>query len=269
MAKKNRSTLKRYFREGALPSSDQFGDLIDSSLNTIDEGFDRSAENGFEISLVGDHDRLISFFRNSSETQPGWSVSYDKAQDKLLFLKPERSGSQPTLTLTAAGRVGVNSKDPQWSLDVAGVVASQGRIGANPLNQKTVPADGQWHNITAAMSGCQALEVMAGAGNKGTGKYALMKAVAINTFNPSGWLFNFLNIKKRIKYHQAYYLARSNRIKLRWSGTGTEYYLQMRSNTSFGDGINIRYFITKLWFDEDMSESWSQNNNEQPDAKQN
>jgi len=120
-----------------------------------------------------------------------------------------------------------------------------------------VPADSQWHNISGPLNGCQAFEVMAGVGNKGTGKYALMKAVALNTFNPRGLLFNLFNLKKRIKYQQAYYLSRSNRIKLRWQGKGGEYFLQMRSNCHYGEGVRIRFYLTQLWFDQDMSESWS------------
>ena len=256
MAKKNRSTLKRFFSEGALPSADQFGDLIDSSLNTIDEGFDKTPENGFEISLIGDHDRLISFFRNSAAKQASWTISYDKEQDRLFIRKPDEDVETPPLmTFAGDGKVGVQKKDPAHALDVRGMIASHGRLGANPDGQKTVPADGEWHNITAALSGCHAFEVMAGVGSKGTGKYALMNAVALNTYNPKGLLFNFLNLKKRIKYHQAYYLARGNRMKLRWYADGREYYLQIRSNCDYGDGTQIRYYLTNLWLDEEMNES--------------
>lgn len=257
MAKKNRSTLKRYFSEGALPSADQFSDMIDSSLNVIDEGFDKTAENGFEISLIGEHERLISFFRNSASKESVWAINYDKNHDRLCFSKPETGETKPpTLVLASAGRVGVNNKDPQWTLDVAGTIGAIGRIGANPSGQKTVPADGEWHNITGTLNGCQALEIMAGVGNKGSGKYALMQAVAMNTFNPKGLFFNFFGMKNRIRYQQAYYLSRNNKLKLRWSGSGREYQLQMRSNSNYGEGIRIRYYITKLWFDEDMSDSW-------------
>ena len=97
---------------------------------------------------------------------------------------------------------------------------------------------------------------MAGVGSPGTGRYALMQAVAINTFNPRGWLFNFLNLKKRIRYQQAYFLSRGNRIKLRWHSVGEKKYtLQMRTACAYGDGINIRFYRTNLWIDEDMSES--------------
>lgn len=197
MAKKNRSTLKRYFREGALPSADQFGDLIDSSLNTIDEGFDKTPENGFEISLVGDHDRLISFFKTSAAKDAVWSINYDKEQDRLLIRRPDAETEiPPAMTFAGDGKVGVNKDNPAYALDVEGVIASHGRVGANPNNQKTVAADGEWHNITGALSGCQALEVMAGVGSKGTGRYALVSAVALNTFNPKGLIFNFLNLKR-------------------------------------------------------------------------
>lgn len=30
----------------------------------------------------------------------------------------------------------------------------------------------------------------------------------------------------------------------------------MKSNSDYGDGVKIRYYLTQLWFDEDMSESW-------------
>ena len=260
MAKKNRSTLKRYFSEGALPSADQFADLIDSDLNTIDEGFDKSPENGFEISLIGDHDRLISFFRNNAGKQAVWSISYDKQTDRLLFVKPHQEEEAATvLAFDPKGRLGVNTSEPQWELDVAGVVAAHGRLGGNPYlkKQKTVPADGGWHDITDSLKGCQAFEVMAGVGKKDTGRYALMRAVAFNTFNPKGLMFNVFRRKNRIKYNQAYYRSRGDKIKLRWFGRGDDYSLQMRTNCAYGEGVRIRYYLTRLWFDDIMEESWS------------
>jgi hypothetical protein len=259
MAKKNRSTLKRYFRKGALPSEDHFNDLIDSTLNTIDEGFDKTPENGFEVSLVGDHRRLISFFKSGAVKDAVWTIDYDGEHDRLLIKKPHAdANTPPAMTFSGDGHVGVKNASPEHTLDVGGVVVAQGRLGANPDNQKTVAADGDWHNITGALRGCHAIEVMAGVGSKGTGRYALMQAVAINTFNPRGWLFNFLNLKKRIKYQQSYYLARGNRIKLRWRHEGEHYTLQMRTACAYGDDVKIRFYLTNLWFDEDMSESWEQ-----------
>ena len=273
MANKNRSTLKRYFREGALPSANQFEDLIDSTVNKINDGFDKSSKNGFEISLLGDYNGLISFFRSNAvfqtdgDRQAEWSISYDKENDRLLFVRrPGQEGETRVLVLDPEGWIGVNTSAPQWELDVAGVIAAEGRIGANPRigveqkEQKTVPADGGWHTIVDNLSGCQAFEVMAGVGNKGTGMYALMHAVALNTYNPSGLISNLFRRKNRIKYNHAYYLSRGHKIKLRWVGDRENYQLQMGTNCDYGKDnndtqIGIRYYITKLWFDETMQEA--------------
>lgn len=250
MTKRNRDTLKTFFKKGSLPSEDQFHDLIDSALNTIDEGFNKAPEYGFEISSLGSYDRLLSFCRNND--RPLWLVSYDRDQDKLLF---KNAREEVVLSLSPDGHVGVNNKDPEWPLDVGGVIRAEGRIGVLLTKEKSIPADGRWHDISPDLSGCQAFEVMAGAGKKKSGKYALMHAFALNTYHPKGFFFNFLNFKNRIKYHQAYYRSFSDRLKLRWSGENRKYTLQLRSNSDYGDGTRIKYYLTRLWFDEAMDES--------------
>ena len=265
MANKNRETLARYFSKGALPSEDQFRDLIDSALIKEDDGFDKSPLNGWEIRLIGDHDRLISFLRDNAVKQAAWSISYDKTTDRLLFVKPTVGGeARSVVVFDPAGRLGVNTREPRCELDVAGVIAAEGRLGGNPYRerQKTVPADGAWHPITDELEGCQAFEVMAGAGKKNSGMYALMQAVAINAYNPKGLFFNFLRRKNRIRYNQAFYLARGHKIQLRWENRdNNKYVLAMRTNCHYGQNglgkpILIRYYLTQLWFDSQMEESW-------------
>lgn len=252
MAKRNRHTLKHFFRKGALPTEHQFSDLIDSTLNMVDEGFYKSPENGFEISPVGSHRGLLSFCRSNDPTHPVWSVRYDDESETLLIVNERK---QCVLSLDPEGRIGIDTDKPVWSLDVNGVLASYGRVGT--YARGNVPADGRWHRITPELTGCHAFEVVAGVGKKRTGMYALMHAFAVNTYNPRGWLFNFLNLKKRIRYHQAYYRSISNKLKLRWVGETRKYFLELRSNSDYGDGIRITYHLTNLWFDDDMSESWA------------
>ena len=38
MASKNRETLKNYFKKGGFATEKEFSDLIDSSMNLIDDG---------------------------------------------------------------------------------------------------------------------------------------------------------------------------------------------------------------------------------------
>ena len=252
MAKQNRGTLKQFFSSGSLPSADHFGDLIDSTLNLINEGFDKTAQDGFKISLIGDHRRLISFYRSGDHENPVWTIEYDQENERLLINNPRLDG-EPAITLDAHGRVGVARSEPRTTLDVGGVISAEGRLGANPDGFTTVPADGEWHDVTGELEGCQAFEVMAGAGSKGTGRYALMHAVALNAYNPRGWLFNFLDRKTRIRYQQSYFLSRGNRIRLRWrNGEQGRYALQMSTACGYGDGVGIRFYLTRLWDDPAM-----------------
>lgn len=279
MAKQNRGTLKNYFKKGALPTEKHFSELIDSNLNMVDEGFAKSPEKGFEISLIGDNKRLISFFESSITQDAVWTIDYDKGQKRLLIKHPV-SGSNESAAMVFAenGNVGVNTETPNQTLDIAGVVASQGRIGSNyaigansPTNanghaKNTVPADGTWQKITGTLTGCHAFEIMAGVGKEGAGKYAMLNAFAMNTFNPPGWFSKFRSRKKPIKCHQAYYHSRCDRIELRWCPSKdkpSEYHLEMRTGcdygkTAGGEKIRIRYYITQLWFDPLMQESWKQ-----------
>ena len=261
MAKRNRITLKDFFRRGALPSESQFGDLIDSTLNLIDEGFDKSAEYGLEISPLRDQSSLLSFFKPQDPERAVWTIRYDGERDTLVIGGGDQSA---TISLTSDHKVGIKTTVPSWDLDVNGVVGSHGRMGS--YKHGAVPADGEWHAIASDLAGCVALEVVAGTGRRHTGHYALMHAFAVNTHNPRGMLFNFLSLKKRIHYHQAYYRSLRSKLKLRWArgatddahGTDGAYRLQLRSNRDYGrDGqrVDIRFHITKLWFDPFMEEA--------------
>ncbi|MFT4925247.1 MAG: hypothetical protein ACI8WB_001339 [Phenylobacterium sp.] len=275
MAKRNRSTLRNYFRSGAMPSAEHFADLVDSSLNTLEEGFDKTDKEGLKISALADNPRLVSYYRDTGPDKVLWSIGYDKQIDTLLFhnqkqSKPaiqsgeeadEENAGQAALSLSQQGLVGINRNRPSQALDVNGVVKSSGRMGDQT---KAVPADGKWHNISVKLEGCQAFEVVAGVGIKRSGRYALVHATAVNTCNPSGLWFNLLGRKNRITCSQSYYNASSDKLKLRWFKAPVEpdtdknyrpYFLQIRSNTDYGEGLFIRCHMTQLWFDQYMQDS--------------
>jgi hypothetical protein len=260
MAKKNRNTLKNYFKSGRLPSQKHFIDLIDSALNVIDEGFDRSAADGFKVSQLGNEGKLISFFKNIDVKSPLWSLKVDWQSGNLLLGNQD---SESILTLSPSRRVGINRENPAYELDVNGIVASDGRIGRR--GAKTAHANGQWQDLTEPLQGCHAYEIMAGVGQTGTGKYALLHAFALKTFDARG----------KIKYNQAHYGSRCHRLKLRWQAVkdketnqaagDKQYKLQIKTGNCYGNvskkacrnadadvGIYIRYYLTTLWFDHGM-----------------
>ncbi|MBI0440405.1 hypothetical protein F7093_21965, partial [Dickeya dianthicola] len=141
-------------------------------------------------------------------------------------------------------------------------LGAQGRAGAQWADR--LPADGDWHDLTPTLEGCQAFEVVAGVGIRHSGRYALIHAIALNTCAPSGFWFNFFNRKNRISARHAYYHSRADKLTLRWLRDDTPagghdgirpYRLQIRTHTSYGDGIMIRYHLTQLWHDAYMHHS--------------
>jgi hypothetical protein len=253
---RNRSTLKQFFSEGALPSAGHFADLIDSTINQIDEGFDKTPADGLKIASLGTHTELVSFYRGVGSEHAIWTVRHDGATDDLLFGSGHETSTTPVLVLStddAAGRIGVNTSTPLTALDVAGTVRAEGRIGVTPAGM-VARADGKWHDITGDLEGCQAFEVVAGIGKPGTGRYALLHATAMNTFNPSGFM-SWLTGRKRIRTQHAFFRCKCSKLQLRWSGKGRLYRLQVRSRCTFEGDVWIRYYLTRLWFDPAMSGS--------------
>ncbi|CAG9186470.1 hypothetical protein [Cupriavidus pampae] len=274
MTSRNRESLKRYFREGALPDEDHFADLIDSMLNMSDEGFRKTVEHGFEVYSPLGHDALLSFFRDQDPERPAWRIELGGARDALLVHGrdvPEDADTAPNgngngngggqapalLCLDQDQRVGIGTERPQTRLDVAGTVRSSGREGAYTREHPVVlRADGTWQDLTDDLEGCQAFEVVAGAGLRGKGRFGLVHAIAVNTYNPTLGLFNFLNRKRGIRCTHGYYSRGCDRLELRWFGTSgrnARYRLQIRTGCDFGPDAVLQAQLTQLWSDAHMS----------------
>ena len=81
MALLNRQSLINYFKKGSAPSERHFADLIESTVNIVDDGISREGENGFRITPIGRSKRLISFYKNFKQINPEWSINLDKEQN--------------------------------------------------------------------------------------------------------------------------------------------------------------------------------------------
>lgn len=268
MTKQDRTTLKSFFRDGALPTAREYRDLIDSSVNQVEDGFSKTPGDGLQLNSVGTSLRVMSLYKGLGAPRPSWVMEHGKAEG-ALHLRPEPSilddpsapGAPPPamgLCFTADGRTGVNTTTPAWRLDVDGVARMGGRIGVSSTDIPHVPADGKWHDITPDITGCQAFEVMAGAGGTPRmGRYSMLHAIAMNAYHPRNPILNWLFRRRSIKAQTAVYGSYADRLKLRWvAGEGRHFFkLQIRSNARFGKGHVIRYGLTRLWFDTTMGGS--------------
>ena len=249
MTLRNRKTLQNYFAAGSLPTSAHFSDLIDSTLNKLDEGFNKTDADGVQIRARVDQFGLLSFYQAQARDAAVWSVAFGAHRhDQLVFRQGDSTstaGASPLLTLdpgapaaaaptdadraahpgTSAdsrqalggidpgAKLGINTDSPCTRLDVAGTVRAEGRLGCE--RSQALYANGRWQAITAPLAGCQAFEVTAGVGFRGHGRYALLHAVALNAYNPGRWL-DLWNRKKPIRAQHAFYKRRCDRLQLRW-----------------------------------------------------
>jgi hypothetical protein len=247
MARRNRDTLRRKFNDGEMPSASAFSELIDSMLNIVDEGFDKTAADGLKVSQLN-QGKLLSFYQNIDIKSPIWAIQLDGPEGGLAF---GNTANATALTLRQLkteqdGQEGGGAGAGDFELDMTGRIVSDGRRGRS--GRLSVPADGKWHNITDTLKGCNAFEITAGVGRPGTGKYALMHAFAVMAFNG----------KSEIDYRQAHFGSKCNRLRLQWipdpEGARHSYILQMRVGCPYdGGGAKDRtwvsYYLTNLWFD--------------------
>lgn len=237
---RDRDELKKNFSEGSRPTAGNFSDLIDSTVNKIEDGFSKSPENGLMLAPEGaGSSRLISFYKDISDDYPAWTVGLDPEPDAfgLAVSQPDtaKGKDNPRVFFAKDGSIGIHTLSPQHALHVDGIAGMSERRGTF-TDKSTVPANGQWHTILSGLTGCQAFEVMAHVSKEKHGKHALLHATALNTFG-----------KRRIRRTQVSYGFWWNRIAIRWRGSAYDYSLQVKTRTNYGDKVMINYGITRLW----------------------
>jgi hypothetical protein len=232
MAEKNRASLKNLFLKGKIPKESDFHELIDSSINKIDDGIGKSKGEGFKILAEGINGELMSFYDNLKDLNPNWYIN-QKAEDGNEGLNIGEPNGGSRLFIEKGGNVGIGSTKPATKLDVNGVVTSQGRIGSYAYGE--VPANGEWHDLLSDLNEYTAFEVVATTGKKGA--HAIIHAIAVATYGKS---------KPGISKTMGWFGSFRNKLDLRWTGTYFNYRLQVRTKVDYGDGVLIKYNLSKL-----------------------
>ncbi|MDC3253776.1 MAG: hypothetical protein P8M17_00870 [Saprospiraceae bacterium] len=250
--RRTRKSLKRIFKKGNVPTEAGFANLIDSTINIIDDGINKSMKNGYEFAPKGDSNSLLSFFKSlENHDDPMWqfSIKGKKNEEGLAFEMPDHTDRPSILFFDQDGNIGVNTLSPIMPLTVNGYIGINGRIGTFASGE--VDGDNKYHNIIENIKGPSTFEIVARIdGPKGRGKYAMTHAIAICTF-PNAF-FN------KIRQTNTFIGWPWNRIKLRWKTIDGILNLQMKTRTHYGVDANnayfkIKYHVTNLWNDKHMN----------------
>lgn len=239
MPQTNRETLKEYFKEGSRPTSQHFRDLIDSMLNIVEDGLDRSDKEGLKLSPLHGKGPVLEYFRDIQDSKPIWKVILDTGNRTLSIVNGE--DDKPMITLSPDRPIRIHN-----DVEIEGSLSAHRFCGNYTQSQNwcsTAKANGAWHTIPLMQKnerdGCRAYHIVAGCGKIGHGKYSLLDATAIHCYGQH----------KKIKGTHSWFGIHFNRIQLRWHKEGLNLVLQIRTRCNYGEDIFIRYQVAEIWND--------------------
>ena len=77
MGLQNRQTLKGYFSAGQRPTDENFKDLIESTVNILDDGFTKRNSSAIQVAPGADAREVISIMSDPGAVLPEWIVSLE------------------------------------------------------------------------------------------------------------------------------------------------------------------------------------------------
>jgi hypothetical protein len=134
------------------------------------------------------------------------------------------------------GNVGIGTETPVHELDVNGWIGMKGRRGYYATG--LVPGDANWHSIIEGQNGLCAFEVIAVISK--AGYHGITHAIAVSTFMGGAYSNN-------ITKTAAGFWDINSGIDIQWTGTTYDVDLQVRTLVDYGQGMNIRYYVTRLY----------------------
>jgi hypothetical protein len=189
--KKSRAVLKSYFVKNAIPTEQQFAQVMDSMVNQRDDGLVKVAGDPLSIEAAGDDTsfkKALNFYNRLSDNDPAWTLSLrprankaDPQTGRAGLSINDAAGNSRLAVDAATGRVGIGTVAPSEQLEV------NGRIRAGAL------AIGAWPPGPGAyvMFGAATLD------QAQQGNYALLQGVSGGDAGAT-YLNSPLNIRFRI-----------------------------------------------------------------------
>jgi hypothetical protein len=226
---RNRQTLKESFRQGTKPGEEDFENLIDSSINILDDGMAKTPGGGLKLAPLTEGGTVLSVLENIEDSQPLWEMALNE-KGELEIRRP--SSSSAAVTLATDGSIVLGEEGQPAVMRTGGRMPQ--REGC--LYAGKAPADGKWHDITGLVEEGCLLEVAAVAGNKDTFRRSSLLATAAFCFGKHS----------KIRKTRAYKGCFRRKILLRWQPDENDFEsarLQIRTRCDFTEGAQISYRV--------------------------
>ena len=228
--RKNRNTLKEYFRKGAIPTEEQFGELIDSTLNLVEDEQVIRTDTGWAFfpKQEGSLDLDLYTGKFTPEVgRPVWSLSV--TPEKKLIIK--NSQGDMIMEVTQDNSFTLHGNLTVEDTVTASAYKTKGGGGATPgEDYVTIPADKNWYDLPLDVSregfGCRVYRIYASFREPGTGLCGLTRVTAI-------WL-NFMD--QEIESPEKHWWGWSGGVRFRWLERKGRPCLQMRSKKRLPTG---------------------------------
>ena len=159
---KDRNQLKAYFITDAVPTEEQFAELIDGTINQRDDGLVKQAGNPLCIEAAGDSaspKRALQLYESFADGNPAWTVSMnpridvdDPASARRGLSIHDASGASRFFVDQGSGRVGVGTIEPQATLHVAGKIIAED-FGGPAIEWRPVVLLNNWKVATGGYAG--------------------------------------------------------------------------------------------------------------------
>lgn len=117
--KKNRSTLKDYFKKGAIPTEANFADLIDSMLNQEEDNIAKLPNDPLKITATGTDEALVNFYRIENNAEKlSWQVK--QKLGGVAGLSISDAAASRLFIENGTGNLGVGITKPAAKLHISG-----------------------------------------------------------------------------------------------------------------------------------------------------
>lgn len=257
MAIKTRAELKEYFKNGNVIKEQYFTNLIDSTLNQAEDNLENNNANGLMLKPSKTGNKFVSFFNkvcNSSKAIPIFFIemlSGGKGKNTISFsASPEgypdvvrRIFSITTIFDKAnkrfAGKLGVNTSNPEYTLDVNGTIGVKcisGNFTDATIKPASVKADGHWHSIVKGQKGFKCFEIAASVSHGNTKLAIYGKTLFIDGESED----HLLSVPADRMFFS------KNHLDIKWFKNSGGYDLKIRTRDKISGTPVINYKLTKI-----------------------